>query len=206
MIGPVTGRRFFSCTARKATSCSIVPSLPISAPINPSSACNPPVWMDVPHRCRFENVAHRYIEEIRQVQPHGPYMLGGYCLGGTLALEMARQLIASGETWLVSPDRDLQYPLDFLPLSLRQRLINRWILTPISISTISSLRKAKANAPFSWKSCAWDDRIKASAHFAWARLRDRFQTHAAAPRRKPKLPTSTRKPWLIMKSGLIPEN
>ncbi len=47
---------------------------------------------------KFDHVAARYIEEIRQVQPHGPYMLGGYCLGGTLALEMARQLIESGES------------------------------------------------------------------------------------------------------------
>src|SRR5208282_3420612 len=47
---------------------------------------------------RFEHVARRYVDEIRQVQPHGPYMLGGYCLGGTLALEMARQLIESGDT------------------------------------------------------------------------------------------------------------
>ena len=49
-IGPATGRRFFLCTAPKATSCSIVPWLPISAPISPSSAYNPPVSMAVPHR------------------------------------------------------------------------------------------------------------------------------------------------------------
>jgi thioesterase domain-containing protein len=31
------------------------------------------------------------------VQPHGPYFLGGYCLGGVLAYEMAQQLTALGE-------------------------------------------------------------------------------------------------------------
>ena len=46
----------------------------------------------------FESVAKRYIEEIQTVQPHGPYRLGGYCLGGTIALEMACQLQATGET------------------------------------------------------------------------------------------------------------
>lgn len=46
----------------------------------------------------FENVAPRYIEEIRKVQPNGPYLLGGYCLGGTIALEMAHQLQAMGES------------------------------------------------------------------------------------------------------------
>ena len=46
---------------------------------------------------RFEDMAARYIEEIRQVQPHGPYYFGGYCLGGTLSFEMAKQLEAVGE-------------------------------------------------------------------------------------------------------------
>jgi phthiocerol/phenolphthiocerol synthesis type-I polyketide synthase E len=45
----------------------------------------------------FEVVAKRYVAEIRQVQPHGPYLLGGYCLGGTIALEMAQQLRRAGE-------------------------------------------------------------------------------------------------------------
>lgn len=40
----------------------------------------------------FENVAGYYKEEIRKIQPQGPYLLGGYCLGGTIALEIARQL------------------------------------------------------------------------------------------------------------------
>ena len=30
-----------------------------------------------PHR-RFEDMAEAYIDEIRQVQPHGPYLLGGF--------------------------------------------------------------------------------------------------------------------------------
>jgi phthiocerol/phenolphthiocerol synthesis type-I polyketide synthase E len=43
-------------------------------------------------------VASSYIEEIKTVQPYGPYLLGGYCLGGTIALEMAHQLQAMGES------------------------------------------------------------------------------------------------------------
>jgi non-ribosomal peptide synthetase component F/thioesterase domain-containing protein len=45
----------------------------------------------------IEEMATLYVDEIRKVQPHGPYYLGGYCLGGTIALEMAQQLRASGE-------------------------------------------------------------------------------------------------------------
>jgi amino acid adenylation domain-containing protein len=40
----------------------------------------------------FEYVARFYKEEIRKIQPQGPYLLGGYCLGGTIALEIACQL------------------------------------------------------------------------------------------------------------------
>ena len=46
----------------------------------------------------FEEVASIFIQEIRSIQPQGPYMLGGWSLGGILAYEASRQLIAQGET------------------------------------------------------------------------------------------------------------
>jgi acyl transferase domain-containing protein/thioesterase domain-containing protein len=46
---------------------------------------------------RIEEVAASYVKEIRSVWPRGPYYLGGYCLGGTLALEAARQMRSEGE-------------------------------------------------------------------------------------------------------------
>lgn len=46
---------------------------------------------------RFEDMAAHYIEEIRNVQPRGPYFLGGWCLGGNVAFEIAQQLQARGE-------------------------------------------------------------------------------------------------------------
>ena len=39
-----------------------------------------------------------YVEQIRQVRPHGPYNLLGWSLGGALAIEVAHALEASGET------------------------------------------------------------------------------------------------------------
>jgi amino acid adenylation domain-containing protein len=42
-------------------------------------------------------MAAEYIKEIMAVQPEGPYFLGGYCLGGSIAFEMAQQLSAMGE-------------------------------------------------------------------------------------------------------------
>ncbi len=38
-----------------------------------------------------------YVDRLRAVRPHGPYVLGGFCIGGNIALEMARRLRALGE-------------------------------------------------------------------------------------------------------------
>ena len=39
-----------------------------------------------------------YLVELREVQPQGPYLLAGECVGGKVAYEMACQLDAAGET------------------------------------------------------------------------------------------------------------
>jgi thioesterase domain-containing protein len=42
----------------------------------------------------LEDMAADYLEALREFRPDGPYLLGGYCFGGNLAYEMARQLKA----------------------------------------------------------------------------------------------------------------
>jgi aspartate racemase len=46
---------------------------------------------------RVGEMAERYIEEIKRVQPEGPYRIGGYSFGGLVAYEMAQQLRARNE-------------------------------------------------------------------------------------------------------------
>ncbi len=48
-------------------------------------------------RVVIEPLASRYLDEIRKVQPEGPYFLCGLCAGGVVAFEMAQQLKARGE-------------------------------------------------------------------------------------------------------------
>lgn len=55
------------------------------------------LYGDVAPHESFEEAAADYIEEIVQVQPKGPYLLGGFSGGGLIAYEMARQLLARGE-------------------------------------------------------------------------------------------------------------
>ncbi|MCC7203678.1 MAG: AMP-binding protein [Phycisphaeraceae bacterium] len=41
-------------------------------------------------------MARRYVQELLTVAPHGPYLLGGRCAGGLIAIEMARRLTRAG--------------------------------------------------------------------------------------------------------------
>jgi amino acid adenylation domain-containing protein len=45
---------------------------------------------------QMEMMAAYYVGEILKLQPEGPYLLGGYSLGGVIAFEMAQQLHAQG--------------------------------------------------------------------------------------------------------------
>jgi len=46
---------------------------------------------------RITDMANYYVQRIQQIQPKGPYHVGGLCAGGVLAFEVALQLEAKGE-------------------------------------------------------------------------------------------------------------
>ena len=52
---------------------------------------------DAPRR-NVTAMAQDYVSALQRMQPQGPYRLGGYSGGGVIAYEMARQLLAGGET------------------------------------------------------------------------------------------------------------
>jgi len=68
----------------------------------------------------IEEMAELYLKEVRTVQPHGPYFLGGYCMGGAVAYEMACQLKASGEEIALLALFDTMELSSFLPPSFLQ--------------------------------------------------------------------------------------
>ncbi len=80
----------------------------------PVYGLNSPGVLGLPIPDTLEELAADMIREMREIQPHGPYLLAGYCSGGTTAMEIARQLIEDGEqvamlamietyNWLTAP-------------------------------------------------------------------------------------------------------
>jgi thioesterase domain-containing protein/acyl carrier protein len=63
-----------------------------------------------PHT-RLDQAAADYIAELKQVQPQGPYLLGGFSGGGLTALEMAHQLRAEGQEVALLTLLDTPIPL-----------------------------------------------------------------------------------------------
>ncbi|HEY7499940.1 MAG TPA: amino acid adenylation domain-containing protein [Vicinamibacterales bacterium] len=57
-----------------------------------------------------EAMARRYVEEIRSIQPRGPYHLCGFSFGGLVAFEMARRLRREGETVGLLALLDVDFP------------------------------------------------------------------------------------------------
>jgi thioesterase domain-containing protein/acyl carrier protein len=76
---------------------------------------------DMAPHATFEEAAVDYLAELRLVQPHGPYLLGGFSGGGITAYEMARQLRAAGEEVAMLVLLDTPLPLQ-PPLSRGDRL------------------------------------------------------------------------------------
>jgi amino acid adenylation domain-containing protein len=45
----------------------------------------------------IDAMAEEYLRELRELQPAGPYFLGGFCMGGHVAYEMAQRLMREGQ-------------------------------------------------------------------------------------------------------------
>ncbi|HET7291826.1 MAG TPA: AMP-binding protein [Vicinamibacteria bacterium] len=81
-----------------------------------------------------EALAELYLRAVSERQPHGPYRLGGFCMGGAVAYEMARRLESRGQSVallaLIDPPP--------LPLGYRRRLPDR--LRVVASAALSRLR------------------------------------------------------------------
>lgn len=102
-----------------------------------------------PHET-FEEMARDYLEEVRLVQPAGPYLLGGFSGGGLVAYEMARQLVEAGEEVELVVLLDTPYPED-VHLSSMDRIALK----------LQDIRRAGARYAIDWtlNKIAWRRRM-----------------------------------------------
>jgi len=97
---------------------------------------------------------------VRAARPHGPYMLGGHCAGGMVALEIARQLLRDGEEVHCVVMIDTVAPR-----------APKLVFPGISVGTAHSRRRAASPPPAA-------DEAPTSA---FARYRDAIKKYAPAP-------------------------
>jgi amino acid adenylation domain-containing protein len=79
----------------------VFPFVPLARRLGPDQPCYGLQAIGVaegqtPHS-RIEDMAAAYIEAIESVQPEGPYLLGGWSMGGEIAFEMAQHLLLKGQ-------------------------------------------------------------------------------------------------------------
>jgi len=72
-----------------------------------------------------EEAAREFLAELRTIQPHGPYLLGGHCVGGVIALEMARRLIQEGDKVNLLALLDCERPSSYRAFLADLRLMRR---------------------------------------------------------------------------------
>jgi amino acid adenylation domain-containing protein len=65
---------------------------------NYMSKDQPLLYLPPTRSASVETIASHFVKEIKSKQPLGPYCVAGFCTGGAVALEIAQQLQAQGDT------------------------------------------------------------------------------------------------------------
>ena len=112
----------------------------------------------------IESMAQYHLDAIKQLQPHGPYFLIGYSLGGLVTLEMAQRLSAEGEKvallTLVDTYPDMRYlsVAQYLSLFVRRATRDAWSLIASPPSSASNGRESDVVARVSQRMREADSR------------------------------------------------
>ena len=122
---------------------------------------------------RVEDMAEFYLGAIKKLQPHGPYLLVGYSLGGLVVLEMAQRLLANGQEVALLAMLDAYPHIRYLSLRQRVRLIAHQGRRGLrSLGNLSGSAPYQPPAGVSLTSAM--QRVRDSAYLALTRYRPRF--------------------------------
>jgi thioesterase domain-containing protein/acyl carrier protein len=120
----------------------------------------------------IEDMAEFYLDAVRELQPHGPYVLIGYSLGGLVTLEMAQRLSANGEKIALLAMLDAYPHMRYLSLAQRIRLIARQ--GKRGFRALGELKGSASYKPPAGVSLTPAmQRVRDSAHLALTRYRPR---------------------------------
>lgn len=121
----------------------------------------------------IEDMADFHLRAIRELQPHGPYALIGYSLGGLVALEMAQRLSENGQRVALLAMLDAYPHMRRLSLGQRVRVAARQ-----ARRGFYGLRNLSGSAPYQPPAgvsfTPAMQRVRASAYLALTRYRPRF--------------------------------
>jgi thioesterase domain-containing protein/acyl carrier protein len=143
----------------------------------------------------IEDMADFWLGAIRQAQPHGPYVLVGYSLGGLIALEMAHRLRACGEKPALLAMLDAYPYIRFLSWEQRALLFARQLKRgmhslsdfksssaynpPASVSLTPAMQRVR-DAAFRALTSYRPRRYEGSVRFVRAAIPSAFPNNAAA--------------------------
>jgi amino acid adenylation domain-containing protein/FkbH-like protein len=124
-----------------------------------------------------EQMATRYIEEVRAFQSSGPYYLGGSSFGGLVAYEMAQQLTAAGEEVGLLAFFDTNgpgYP-NFLPTTTAWKRKLDWWLDRAALHC-GNLRASSGREKLNYigeKARRWNRQLRWKRQHLWDQVRER---------------------------------
>ena len=86
-----------------------------------------------------QGLAERFLAQLREAQPHGPYVLAGGCATGIVAFEMAQRLLAQGERVPLLALFDVDFPLP------------RFVPTPLAVLLLRAPREVARLRRLAWR-------------------------------------------------------
>jgi thioesterase domain-containing protein len=150
---------------------------------------------------RIPSMAAQHVAELRKVQPRGPYRLAGFCVGGKVVLEMARQLKEAGESVerLIIIDsgagnariRYMRGILPFVPGLTEESRLARQAALMIAVRYYDGRVRSVAQAPLQQKA-DWAKGLLKRWTRRWRASVDQTSASIVAPVPRPKVVSGSR--------------